>query len=106
MRDLTASAANTAGHSLSPYRNDAIHGRWQVPDERELLIWNLPAQCSFLTLKTIGAIHFEARRLYLKRFKFFHQPSPPVVQQTQDTLLRTLEQDTQVKCVTRKAVEQ
>lgn len=48
----------------------------------------------FLTLKTIGAIHFEALRLYLKRLKLFHQPSPSAAQQTQATLLRTLEQDT------------
>ena len=41
------SAADTAGHSLSPYRNVVIHGRWQISAKRELLIWNLPSEHTF-----------------------------------------------------------
>lgn len=65
----------------------AFTGRRRELDDRTLLA--MFVKYPLVTLKAIGAIHFEAIRLWMKRVPFFRRPAPPVDPVTADTVVHT-----------------
>lgn len=65
----------------------AFTGRRRELDDRTLL--SMFVRYPLVTLKAIGAIHFEAIRLWIKRVPFFRRPEPPVEAVTVESTVRT-----------------
>lgn len=60
----------------APKLFDATLGERRVPLTSSRLLWTL-VRHPLMSLHTIALIHWQAARLWIKRFRFFHKPDPP-----------------------------